>query len=125
MDIEAWFGFIILYVIPIIYQTYKGIEKKRNIIITFIFSFILVSCAWGLFIAFLMYSHYGYNFFLDLNITLWIAAPILIFGGIPFLMLLTYILSPFLSLYDYYVDKGEIKFNISHVSILIKKIFRK
>ena len=125
MDIEAWFGFIILYVIPIIYQTYKGIEKKRNIFITFIFSFILVSCAWGLFIAFLMYSHYGYNFFLDLNITLWIAAPILIFGGIPFLMLLIYILSPFLSLYDYYVDKGEIKFNISHVSILFKKIFRK
>ncbi len=125
MDIEAWFGFVILYVIPIIYQTFKGVEKKRNILITFIFSFILVSCSWGLFIAFLMYSHYGYKFFLDLNITLWITAPILIFGGIPFIMLLFYIFSPFLSLYDYYVDKGEIKFNISHVSELLKKIFRK
>ena len=125
MDIETWLGFIFLYIVPIIYQTYKGVEKKRNIFITLILSIIFVSTVWAIFIGFLAYLHFGGEFVFNLSITKWITFPLFIFGSVPIIFFGIFLVSPLIMLSDHYIDKGKIKFDTTHVPNFLKKLFKK
>ena len=126
MDIETWLGFIIFYVIPILWNVYESNKKKRNIFLALLFSFLMVTAIWLNFLGFMFYLFYSLEFIGELITPIkFIAIPIYLLGALFVVFAGTYIISPLFILHDTYQDKGKIKFDLSLGINFFKTIFFK
>ena len=110
MDIEALFGFLILWVAPVWWHVNECKKKGRNLIVSIILSSLFVSIVWICFIGWLANFSLMNSLFGHFNF--WISLPLYILGSLLGCFLMILIIIPFGNAQDTYCKEGKIKFGI-------------